>query len=115
MARYDLLMQNTANKREYLIHGLKDTSDSGLAYVFEDFEMPEGAEDGEYLCALFRNGRRDAEYTMSDDLLETEIATEEGTVKVKDLRAEVFILKFGDIETPYVARQKNNEYYYYNG
>lgn len=113
--KYDLLMQNTANKKEYLVQGLKDVSDTYLAYVFKDFLFPEGAEEGEYVCALYRNDRKDTEYTFNDDIMETQIATSEGTVKVRNLRAEMFIIKFGDIKSTYVSRPKNNEYYYYNG
>lgn len=112
---YDILLQNTASKKEYLVTGLRDRGNSLQAYVFENFQMPEGAEEGEYIGALYYNGRQDCEYTFSDDLLETEIATAEGTVKVRNLRAVLFILKYGEIANPAVASPKNNEYYYYNG
>ncbi len=112
---YDLLIQNTASKKEYLITGLKDTSETYLAYVFEQFSFPEEAEEGEYVCFLYRNDRKDCVYTFNDDVPETEIETSDGTVKVKNLRPEMFIIKYGTIRKPYVARQKNNEYYYYNG
>lgn len=113
---YDLLLQNLANKREYLVRRLRDKSDGNpLAYVFENFEMPEGAEEGEYIGALYFNGRRDCEYTFSDDLLETEIATSEGTVRVRNLRPVLFLLKYGDIADVPTAPHRNNDYYYYNG
>lgn len=102
-------------KKEYLLTGLRNVSITHLCYVFENVVLPEGLEEGEYLCALYKNNRHDTEYTFNDDLLETEIATRDGTVKVRHLRAELFILKVGNIPKPYVARPKNNEYYYYNG
>lgn len=111
---FDLILQNTASKQEYLIQHLEDTSESWLQYVFEDFEMPDGAQYGEYVGALYRNDRDDCVYTLRDVITETVIATEEGTVMVRDLRPELFILKYvGSPEAePYVEENKN--YYYYS-
>ena len=113
--RYDLLMQNTGSKREYLITGLRDTGGSASCYVFSGITFPADMEPGEYECVLFAVNRHDVEYRFSDDLLETEIVTKDGTVKVRQLRGELFLLKYGDIESPYTASPKNNEYHYYNG
>lgn len=109
---FDLLTQNNASKEIFLISGLTDYSDTSLAYIFENFNMPEKAQEGEYTCALFRNGRRDVEYEFSDVLLDTVAHTAEGDVKIKYLRPEIFLMKYGENGTDYVYRSKNKEYVY---
>lgn len=110
---FDLILQNTASKQEYLIQGLTDTSDSWLVYVFENFQMPEGAEEGEYYGALYRNFRKDCEYELNDVITETLIHTNEGDVRVRDLRPELFLMKFGDVVSQSKFREENKNYYYY--
>ena len=109
---YTLLLQNLASRKEYLITGLVDKSKTYLCYVFENFSMPEGAQEGEYEGLLFRDDRRDSEYTLSDVLEDTLISTADGDVRVKHLRPERFILKYGDIERTAKYREDNKTYYY---
>lgn len=109
---YDIIIQNSATKQEYLISGLTD-SGNRLAYVFEDFVMPEGAQSGEYYGALIWNGRGDVEYEFKDVLLETILHTGEGDVQLKDLRPEVFLMRYGTVEASAVYKDNNTEYYYY--
>lgn len=109
---FDIILQNSATKKEYLVSGLIDKGNR-LAYVFEDFVMPEGAQSGEYYGALIWNGRRDVEYEFKDVLLETILHTDEGDVALKDLRPEVFLMRYGTVEADAVYRDKNTEYYYY--
>ena len=111
--KYDLLIQNMASKKEYLITGLEDRSDSYLCYVFNNFSMPEKAQEGEYEGLLFYNGRNDCEYTLNDVLEETLISTSDGDVLVKHLRPERFILKYGNITRSNAYRSENKEYAYY--
>lgn len=109
---YTLLMQNLASRKEYLITGLEDKSKTYLCYVFENFSMPEDAQEGEYECFLFIDDRRDSEYTLSDVLENTLISTADGDVQVKHLRPERFILKYGDIERTANYREDNKTFYY---
>lgn len=109
---YTLLLQNLASRKEYLITGLKDTSETYLCYVFKDFVMPEDAQEGEYEGLLFRDDRNDSEYTLSDVLENTVISTADGDVEVKHLRPERFILKYGDIVKKNTYKQENREFYY---
>lgn len=111
---YDLIIQNTASKQEYLIQHLQDTSTSWLQYVFENFAMPEGAQFGEYIGALYRNYRNDCTYTLSDVITDTLIETNEGSVHVRDLRPELFILKYVDFEDAKPYQEENKNYYYYS-
>lgn len=110
--KYDLLLQNTASKQEFLVSGLTDSSDNFLSYLFADFQMPENAPEGEYQCVLFRNMRKDVQYRFNDVLLETVAVTGDGEIKVKYLRPEIFILKYGTSESPYAYRSEDKEYYY---
>ncbi len=109
---YTLLLQNLASRKEYLITGLEDTSETYLCYVFDNFVMPEGAQEGEYEGLLFIDNRTDSEYTLSDVLEDTVISTADGDVKVKHLRPERFILKYGDIERTAKFREDNKTFYY---
>ena len=109
---YTLLLQNLASRKEYLITGLVDKSKTYLCYVFENFSMPEDAQEGEYEGLLFRDDRSDSEYTLSDVLEDTLISTADGDVRVKHLRPERFILKYGDIERTAKYREDNKTYYY---
>lgn len=117
---FDLILQNSATKKEYLVSGLVD-SGNYMAFIFEDFEMPDGAQPGEYYCAIIWNGRSDVSYEFRDVLLDTVLHTEEGDVQLRDLRPEVFLMKYGtaqseaEAETPVYVEDKNTEYYYYNG
>ena len=109
---FTLLLQNKASRKEYIITGLKDSSRTYLAYEFDNFVMPEGAQEGEYEGLLFRDDRKDSEYTLSDVLENTVVSTADGDVQVKHLRPERFILKYGDIERTAKYREDNKTYYY---
>ena len=111
---YTLLLQNNGSKQEYIITGLTDTGNF-LAYVFDGFEMPDGAGQGEYTGILFYDGREDTEYQLSDVLLNTICRTGEGNVCVRDLRPEIFLLKYSTPEDRNEYRQNNNDYVYYRG
>lgn len=109
---YTLLLQNNASRQEYLITGLKDKGNF-LAYFFEDFEMPEDAAEGEYTGLLFWDGRSDTEYVLDDILLNTLCKTGEGDVFVRDLRPEIFLLKYGTPAEKNTYRKTNKDYIYY--
>ena len=111
-------MQNRASKQEYLLTGLTNASQNILAYVFEDFEMPPGAEYGEYTGLLFIDNRTDSVYDLKDDVLSSTVSTAEGTVEVRHLRPEVFLLKYASVggdEPATVYVEKDTNYYYYEG
>lgn len=109
---FDLIIQNNASKEIFLISGLTDSSDTELAYIFENFQMPEKAQEGEYTCLLFRNGREDVEYDFKNDLLDSLAKTEEGDVELKYLRPEIFLMKYGEIREIY-SYQKTEKIYAY--
>lgn len=111
---YTIILQNNAERREFLLTGLKDTNETFMAYIFDDFDMPEDAPEGEYTGVLFWDGRKDVEYELNDVILDSICHTGEGDVKVRDLRPEIFLMKYGRgglDENEY--RKKNNDYIYY--
>lgn len=112
---YTLLLQNLASKSEFIITGLVDVSPSRLSYVFENFEMPDGAEQGEYSCFLFKDNRNDCVYKLTDDILRSTVETAEGTVQIFRLRPEVFLLRYGEYGVETLEHNHNENYFYYEG
>ena len=110
--KYDLILQNTASKQEWVIRGLVNVSNVNLYYQFEEFSMPEGANTGEYFYALIWNVRDDVEYTLKDDIMKTIVHTGDGDVKLKDLQPETGILRYGVIEGGNTYRNKNTDFVY---
>lgn len=110
---YTMLIQNLASKREWVIQRLRNTGDNWLSYNFEGFKMPDDAPYGEYSCILFFNSRTDCSYDVRDDLKETVIHTADGDVKVRDLRCEYFLLKYGDEQKELEYLEGNKDFYYY--
>ena len=112
---YTLILQNLASRKEYLVRGLQDSSETYLCYVFENFVMPEGAEEGEYEGLLFIDNRNDCEYTLSDVPENTLISTTDGDVQVKHLRPERFILKYGEVAKTNNTYREDNKTFYSRG
>ena len=109
---YDLILQNNATKREYLFKGLVDKGNR-LAHRFLDFDMPLDAPYGEYTGYLVYDGRSDVEYDFKDVVLESVVSTAVGSVRLRDLKPEVFLLKYVGGETEQEYRERDTRYYYY--
>ena len=92
---------------------MKNKSKTHLAYLFKNFQMPDDAPYGEYFCALYWNSRKDCSYTMEDDIRDTTIHTNDGDVQIKYLRAEYFLMKYGEITQELNYLEKNKDFYYY--
>lgn len=110
---YTLILQNNGSRAEYLITGLTEAGETFLAYIFNDFHMPDGAQEGEYTGVLFWDGRKDTEYILNEVILDTLCRTGEGDAYVRDLRPEIFLLRYGDGAVQDVYRENNEDYYYY--
>lgn len=108
---YSIIFQNNASKQEYVVNGLRDTG-TPLAYVFENFQMPEGAQPGEYSGYLFFNGRTDVEYELRDVVLDSILHTTVGDVLLRDLKPEIFLMRYGEVTPDAVYKTKDVEYYY---
>lgn len=111
---YDLIYQVNASKKNGVIQGLKDTGNR-MAYIFKDFNFPDDVPYGEITGALIWNGRKDVTYEFKDVLLDSVLHTDEGDVTLRDLRPEVFLMRYGTVEADAIYADKNTEYYYYNG
>ena len=109
---FDLILQNSASKKEWIIRGLVDTSETTLYHQFDDFKMPEDAPFGEYYCALLWNTREDVEYEIKDNLLDTICHTAEGDITLRDLRAETDLFQYGDAKEKNQYRNKNTDFIY---
>ena len=110
--KYDLILQNTASKQEWVLKGLVNVSTVNLYYQFNNFSMPTDAPTGEYFYALIWNVRTDVEYTLRDDILDTIVTTGEGSIKLKDLQPETGILRYGTVEQKNNYRNKNTDFIY---
>ena len=109
---FDLIIKNNASKEVFLMQGLLDASDTAMAYLFNNFNMPVKAQEGEYTCVLFRNGRDDVEYEFKEDILSSIAHTLEGDVELKYLRPEIFLLKYGEITNIYAYKNTDKTYAY---
>lgn len=112
--KYDLLLQNTGSKHEWVISGLTSASNNPLYYEFPDFEMPEDAPEGEYLYALIFNVRNDVQYRFQDDFYTTIIHTNDGDIKIADVQCNIGVMKYGKQEIANKYRSKNKNYIYRN-
>ena len=110
---FSIFLQHNASKREWLIEGLSDKGNP-MAYVFKDFEFPEDLPNGEFTGALVWNGRDDVEWEIKDVLLDTVAHTTVGDVKLRDLRPEIFLMRYGLVSEKAQYRDTDKKYYYYN-
>lgn len=108
---FDLIFQVNASKKTGVISGLKDVGNP-LAYVFEDFAFPEDVPEGEITGYLIYNGRGDVEYELKDVVLESILRTGDGNVCLRDLRPEIFLMRYGDVQPAAIYRETNTQYYY---
>ena len=60
------------------------------------------------------NGREDVEWEIKDVLLDTVAHTSAGDVKLRDLRPEIFLMRYGLVESEAQFRETDKQYYYYN-
>ncbi len=110
---FTLILQHSASKREWLIENLTDRGNP-LAYIFKDIVLPEDLPNGEFTGALVWNGREDVEWEIKDVLLDTVAHTSAGDVKLRDLRPEIFLMRYGLVESTAQFRDTDKQYYYYN-
>lgn len=111
--KYDLIIQNSASKKEWVVRGLEDTSGTHLYYEFEGFEMPADAPEGEYYYALLQNDNEEASYELKNDLLETLFISGEESTTLRALKPEIGLFKYGEpTEQKNAYRNKNKDFIY---
>ena len=109
----DLILQNSSDKRIWLISGLTDVSTSERYVQFDDVDLPEDMPNGEYYYALIINNRDDVVYEFKTDLLKTIVKTDEGDVLLKDLKPLVGLLRVGYVKDNAIYPERENKIYYY--
>ena len=109
---YTLLLKNNASRSEYIIRNLQDEG-TDLLHLFKGFTMPEGAQNGEYTYALFKDDAADSVYNLNDSLLESTVTVADKTVAVKHLNPEVGILSYEEREDKVEYLQNNTENRFY--
>ena len=123
---YDIILQNNASKEFFILSGLNNTSTTELYLQFEEVDMPEGVQDGEYTYAVIRNDREDTKYSPRTPILDTIVSTVEGDIVLKDLCPLTGLLRVGKptpdsvyddghLTHPYDGKKDNNTTLYYEG
>ena len=109
---FDLILQNNASKELHLFTGLENTSDTNL---FCRFNLNlDALRDGEYTYWLIFDGREDVTFDLNEVPLESVLHTEDGDVKLKDLKPKTGFLRIGQPVNSCVSRENTNktEYLY---
>lgn len=114
MAKYDIILQNNASKETFIISGVSSTGNSRLYLEFENLEMPEGAQDGEYTYTVVRNELEGVSYKPQNGLLESVVEYDGQSYALRDLKPLVGLLRIGNVEDRNVYKDddKNKIYYY---
>lgn len=110
---YDIIIQNNGDKRMWVLRGLENVSDTHLYLDFEDVELPEGAEDGEYTYACIQNSLQEAQYDLKTAILDTIVTVDGSEFKLKDLKPITGIIRVGEVTDKNIYQDKKNKNYYY--
>lgn len=95
---YDIILQNNASKEFFILSGLQNTSSTELYLQFEEVDLPEDAQDGEYTYAVVKNDRQDAQYAPKTPILDTIVTVDGGEYLLKDLCPKTGLLRVGVYE-----------------
>lgn len=109
---FDLIIQNNASKKEWVIRGLDNVSPSNLYLQFDNFTMPADCPEGEYTYVCIYNERTDVIYEVKDELLKTILHTGEGDIELVHLRPLVGLLKYGTVKADATYRKDTNKDFY---
>lgn len=109
----DLILQNSSDKRMWVMSGLTNVSTSHIYVQFEDVEFPEDMPNGEYYYALISNDLSGVSYTFKTDVLDTLVHASGQTITLKDLRPVTGILRVGEVKEKNIYQEKENKTFYY--
>ena len=114
MAKYDIIIQNSASKQVYVLSGLTPTEETGLYVQFEDVELPSEAKNGEYTYVLVQNRLSGVTYAPKTDVLDTIVTYSGQSYTLRDLRPMTGLMRVGEVneKNVYQPKDKNKTYYY---
>lgn len=114
---YDILIQNNASKKIWVLEQLENASDNNLYLQFDNVTLPSDAEDGEYNYAIIYNGREDVEYETNAVLLKTKVICGDGEYLLEDLKPMTGLMRVGKVTSQNTYKsdkeKDNNTIYYY--
>ena len=114
MAKYDVIIQNSASKQTFLLTGNTDTSES---HLYHRFEVEIDAPEGEYTYVCVRNDREDVEYEFKTPVLDTIVHIGDEELVLRDLQPSTGLLRVGNDITAANTYDNNKEktiFYYDN-
>lgn len=111
LLKYDIILQNCSTKQVKIYKRRENISDDPLYLSFDlDFE---GVVDGEYNYYVFVDMREDVEFELKANILSTILHTEEGDVRLKDLKPIVGLMKIDkEIDNKPIYFENKIEYLY---
>lgn len=113
MNKYDLIIQNSASKENFLYSGLTDNSGSHLYFQFTNLDLD--VPDGEYTYCLLRNDRDDVVYDFTTPILDSMVHADGKDVMLRDLQPITGLLRVGDAiqnKNTYDNNNKKTIFYY---
>lgn len=112
---YDIILQNNASKEFFVLSGLQNTSSTELYLQFEDIELPEGAQDGEYTYACVCNEESGVTYSPKTPILDTIVHSNEEDIVLGELKPYTGLLRVGKPQESNVYDDTKNKTFYYEG
>lgn len=112
---YDIILQNNASKEFFVVSGLQNTSSTELYLQFEEVDLPEEAQDGEYTYACLCNEESGVTYSPKTPILDTIVTIGEEQLVLGDLKPLVGLLRVGKPKESNVYDNTNNKTFYYEG
>ena len=110
--KYDLFFQNNGSKQVFSVKGVEGTTNE-YYLTFEEFDMPEGMEDGEYTYVVFTNERNDVEYEYAACLLDSYAIVDGEKYEFSKLKPLTGLLRIGEPKNDSIYTKSNNENIFY--
>ncbi len=111
---YNILVQNNASREFFIYSGLTNVSANELYLEFDEIELQEGMNDGEYTYAVFpSNG--EFGITPKTPILDTILTSSGESITLRYLNPLVGLLSVGKVEEMNVYDEAENTSYPYDG
>lgn len=112
---YNILFQNNGSREFFFVSGLTNVSTNELYLRFDDIDLPEGMEDGEYTYAVFTSkGEDEFEIAPKTPILDTILTADGQDIVLKDLCPILGLMRVGAApQTNIYDGEENNKTFYY--